>query len=96
MANDTVTKAQIQVTPFDPDTRYMVQALYDIGDAIVKESTTFRHGVMKDKIDALVANHKLYLDDAATLQQDVLLHGVAQIFRVRPSDMCGRCRGVCE
>jgi|TARA_R110001599_G_scaffold77476_1_gene211349 GNAT superfamily N-acetyltransferase len=66
MANDTVTKAQIQVTPFDPDTRYMVQALYDIGDAIVKESTTFKHGVMKDKIDALVANHKLYLDDAAT------------------------------
>jgi GNAT superfamily N-acetyltransferase len=65
MANDTVTKAHIQVTPFNPDTKYMVQALYDIGDAIVKESTTFKHDVMRDKIDALVADHKLHLNDAA-------------------------------
>ena len=65
MANDTVTKAQIEVTQFNPDTKYMVQALYDIGDAIVKESTTFKHDVMRDKIDALVADHKLHLNDAA-------------------------------
>tara|TARA_B100000768_G_C11166549_1_gene326851 strand:- start:26 stop:598 length:573 start_codon:yes stop_codon:yes gene_type:complete len=63
MANDTATKAQIQVIPFNPDSKHMVQALYDIGNAIVKESTTFKHDVMKDKIDALVADHKLHLDD---------------------------------
>lgn len=65
MANDAATIAQIEVTPFDPDNRRMVQALYDIGNAIVKESTTFKHDVMKDKIDALVADHKLHLNDAA-------------------------------
>ena len=63
MANDAATKAQIQVIPFNPDSKHMVQALYDIGNAIVKESTTFKHDVMKDKIDALVADHKLHLDD---------------------------------
>ena len=64
MANDAATIAQIEVTPFDPDNRRMVQALYDIGNAIVKESTTFKHDVMKDKIDALVADYKLHLNDA--------------------------------
>lgn len=63
MANDTVISAIIEVAPLNPNNGSMVQALYDIGDAIVKESTTFKHDVMKDKIDALVAEHKLHLND---------------------------------
>jgi len=63
MANDTKISARIDVTPLNPDNRRMVQSLYDIGDAIVKESTTFKYYVMKDKIDALVAEHKLHMDD---------------------------------